>query len=432
VIFGFGKKKDDDFEEEDEIELISFQGPHNGETIDLKANAKLLDAGLLPAKEIVTDAILRRADMVRIDPKGDRSAIYLIVDGVAYPGDRLSKQEGLAVTMTMKLLAGLNIKNRTQPQSGGLNSSLEGKKYEVVVESQPLETGGERLNIKLRDLAVKLDSPAAIGIPDSIKDRLRELAGEKKGLFISAGPPRSGLTTTSLALMKVVDVYILSVYSITDMSNRDITNVTKFDVNPNDSLETTLQRIIRVDADFVFAPPLRSVETAKTLLEYQSQLALLTEMPAPDAASAILQLVKLVGDPAMVANGLKAVVSPKMIRLLCDECKEAFRPNPKIIAKAGLPAETKVLYRAPVAEEGEELEPCPKCGGIGYYGRSGIFEMIEINDDIKKLITSGAANVAQIKSAAKNAGMPTFKDGGLAKVAEGKTSLEELQRLFKS
>lgn len=432
MIFGFGKKKDDDFEEEDEIELISFQGPHNGETIDLKANAKLLDAGLLPAKEIVTDAILRRADMVRIDPKGDRSAIYLIVDGVAYPGDRLSKQEGLAVTMTMKLLAGLNIKNRTQPQTGGLNSSLEGKKYEIVVESQPLETGGERLNIKLRDLAVKLDSPAAIGIPDSIKDRLRELAGEKQGLFISAGPPRSGLTTTSLALMKVVDVYILSVYSITDMSNRDITNVTKFDVNPNDSLETTLQRIIRVDADFVFAPPLRSVETAKTLLEYQSQLALLTEMPAPDAASAIVQLVKLVGDPTLVANGLKAVVSPKMIRLLCDECKEAFRPNPKIIAKAGLPAETKVLYRAPVPEEGEELEPCPKCGGIGYYGRSGIFEMIEINDDIKKLITSGAANVAQIKSAAKNAGMPTFKDGGLAKVAEGKTSLEELQRLFKS
>ncbi len=432
MIFGFGKNRDDDYEEEEEIELISFQGPHNGEMIDLKANAKLLDAGLLPAKEIITDAILRRADMIRIDPKGDRAAVYLIVDGVAYPGDRLSKQEGLAVTMTMKLLAGLNIKNRTQPQVGGLNSSLEGKKYEILVDSQPLETGGERLNVKIRDLALKLDSPAAIGMPEGIKARLRELAGGKQGLFIAAGPPRSGLTTTSIAMMKVVDVYILSVYSITDMGNRDITNVTNFEVNPKDTLDQTLQRVIRVDADFVYAPPIRSAETAKTLLSHQSSVALLSEMPAADAASAILHLVKLVEDPGVVAEGLKAVVSPKMIRLLCDECKEAFRPNPKIIAKAGLPPETKVLYRSPVPEEGEELEPCPKCGGIGYFGRTGVFEMIEINDEIKKLIKSGSANVAQLKAAARAAGMPSFKDGGLAKVAEGKTSLEELQRLFKS
>ncbi len=432
MIFGFGKKNNDDYDdEEEEIELISFQGPHNGQSIDLKASARLIDAGLVPAKEVVTDAILRRADLIRIEPKGERAAMLLSVDGVAYPGDRLSKQEALAITMTLKLLAGLDIKNRTSPQSGGMNSSLEGKKYEILVETAPLGGGAERLTVKIRDLAIKFDNPESVGIPANMKARLRELAGAKKGLFIAAGPPRSGLTTTSMAMMKMVDVYIMSVYTIADLGNRDFTNVTKFEVNPNDSLETTILRCKRVDTDFLYCPPIRSSEVAKTLIKEQENLAMLAEMPANDAAAGIVQLMKLVEDNALVAQGLKAVVSPKVVRLLCDECKEAFRPNPKIIAKAGLPPESKILYRAPVPEEGEELEPCEKCGGIGFFGRTGIFEMIEVDETIKGLIAKGA-NINEIKAAARTAGMPSFKDGGLALVAEGKTSLEELQRIFKS
>ncbi|MBM4077115.1 MAG: secretion system protein E, partial [Planctomycetes bacterium] len=139
-------------------------------------------------------------------------------------------------------------------------------------------------------------------------------------------------------------------------------------------------------------------------------------------------------DRKKASEVIDAVFSQKLIRLLCTECREAFRPNPKMLEKVGLPPETKVLYRKgePMVDEktGEEDPPCEKCDGTGYLGRMAMLEVIVASDAIRKLIANGAPP-DQIKAMARSEGCLTFHKDGLRLVAEGRTSLEELQRVFK-
>ena len=163
---------------------------------------------------------------------------------------------------------------------------------------------------------------------------------------------------------------------------------------------------------------------------------MLSEFTARDTVDGLLQVINLVGDAKMVAEGLRGIVSQKLIRLLCTDCKEAFRPNRKLIEKVGLDPSTQVLFRPPrippeeeIAEE--DIEPCGTCGGIGYLGRTGIYEFLEVSDAVRELIPSNPT-VDTIKAIIRKEGMQTLQKDGVRLVAEGKTSLEELQRVFRS
>lgn len=439
MIFGMFKKsggggRDDD--DDEEIELVSFLGALNGKSADLAANARLAQAGLIPAKELVTDAITRRAEMVRVEPKGERASVTMMVDGVAYAGSRLSKQQALAITGMLKLLGGMDAKLRGRAQSGGLKADLEGIPYEVLIDVTPLPEGAERLVVRLRNLKVKLDTPDDLAFSQFVKTKIRELTSRRRGLLLVVGPPNSGTTTTLFGVLRGIDVYLFSIFSIANLGTRDVYNINKFEVNESDDLEASLMRMKRAEADVVLVDPLKDAETAKTLLEAADDVCLLTEMAAKDSVAAVMQLIQWTGKPALVAKGLDGVFSQKLIRLLCTDCREAFRPNPKLLEKVGLPPETKVLYRKgePAVDEktGEEDPPCEKCNGVGYYGRVAMIELLTPSDELRKLISTGSATAEQIRAQARNDGMLTFQKDGLRLVAEGKTSLEELQRVFKT
>jgi type IV pilus assembly protein PilB len=149
----------------------------------------------------------------------------------------------------------------------------------------------------------------------------------------------------------------------------------------------------------------------------------------------LAQLIQWVGDAKAVSQGVSGVISQKLIRKLCQDCREAYRPNEKFIAKLGLPPDTKVLYRKPKRvkdEEGadEEWEPCDTCGDVGYVGRIGIFEVIEMSEGMRQLVAT-SPSVKAIKDLARKEKMWSFQKDGMRLVAEGVTSVEELQRLFK-
>lgn len=441
MIFGMFKKSggggrdDDDDREDEEIELVTFQGALNGKSADLSANARLAQAGLIPAKELVTDAITRRAEMVRVEPKGERASVTMMVDGVAYAGSRLSKQQALAITGMLKLLGGMDAKLRGRAQTGGLKAELEGIPYEVLIDVSPLPEGAERLVVRLRNLKVKLNTPDELGFSTQVKTAIRELTSNRKGLLLVAGPPNSGTTTTLYAVLRGIDVYMYSIFSVADLGTRDVYNITKFEVNEGDDLEASIMRMKRAEADVVFVDPLTEAETAKVVLEAAESVCILTEMNAKDATSAVVQLLQW-APAALVADRLDGVFSQKLIRLLCSDCREAFRPNPKLLEKVGLPPETKVLYRKgePAVDEktGEEAPPCAKCNGVGYYGRVAMLEMLVPGDGLRELLRKGGASAEQIRTQARTEGMLTFQKDGLRLVAEGKTSLEELQRVFKA
>ena len=432
----FSRRADeDDEDEEEEIELVLFQGALNGNEPNMKENQRLVQAGLNAAKELVTDGLTRRAETIRVEPKGERSQVAFLVDGMPYAGGKLTKPQGLAITQMLKLLAGLDIKVRNQPQSGGLKAQWSELPWELIVQTKPQQDGSEVLSIKTRNLKNPLVSPDDLGMSDSLKKKIREWTSQHKGLSLSVGAPNTGVTTTAFGMLKGVDCYMFQIHTLRDLGTRDVNNVTPYKANAEDSLEQTLMRVIRVESDCVFVDPLLNAETAKTLFSIQDKIALMTEMPAKDCASAIVQLVQWAGDASLVANGLMGIVNTKLIRKLCPECKQAYRPNPKLIAKVGLPSDTKTLYRKPVATENEqgeveEPDPCEKCSDTGYFGRVGIFEYIEMSDGVKECVIGGG-DANAIRTLARKEDMTTFSKDALRHVAKGITALEELQRVFK-
>lgn len=434
MIFGFGRKADnDDDEDEEEFESVIFQGAVNGNNPDLTENSRLVQAGLVPAKDLVSEALSRRAEMIRLDPKGKASVATYFIDGVPYPASKMPSQRGLAITQMLKLLAGLDIKQRSKPQKGGIKAEYEEKAYEIRIDTQPLQGGAERLIIRAQDASVQLEKPRDLGFSESLIETIRDVGSSKQGVMLAAGPPFSGVTTMSIAMIRSVDPYLYSIYCVADLGSRELSHIRMFEAKEGDDLEKTLARARREDADVILVDPLADKEQARVILEESKNLCLISEIPAKDAAEGIARLVQMTGDPKLVASQLKIVLSQKLIRLLCKKCRHAYRPNPKLLAKVGLPPETSVLYRPPKPgdDDEEEQDFCETCGGTGYLGRIGLVEAIEVNDDIKQIILKGG-DPNGIRSAARAAKMQTFQSDGIRLVAEGRTSLEELQRAFRS
>jgi type II secretory ATPase GspE/PulE/Tfp pilus assembly ATPase PilB-like protein len=435
VIFGFNKgkkpKKAARERDDEEEEMVLFQGVINGPEPNLKENAKLVQAGLVRAKQLVSNAFSRRAEMIRLEPKAGATVATFYVDGVPFPAEKLSPQQGLAVTQMIKLLSGLDVKNRTKPQKGAVNAQYSSTNYLVRVDTTPLPGGAERLILRAQDKSKKLSTPEDLGFSEDLKKKIREWTSRKKGVVIGAGPPMSGVTTTTNAILRGIDGYLYTIYSLTDMTGREVSHVKQFELNPEDNFVQTVSRCKRAEGDVLFVDPLNDAEFAKQVLEEAEDICFVSEMNARDAADAIAKLVEFAGDPRIVAERLTAVVSAKLVRTLCPKCRQAFRPHPKLLAKVGLPAETKVLYRAFEASgEDEEDEPCEQCGGMGYFGRIALVEAIELTDPVKEVIASGG-DAAAIKATARKEKMPSYQSDGLRLVAAGKTSLEELQRVFR-
>lgn len=434
MIFGFGKSReeeDDEFEEE--IEPVSFQGALNGQPANLKDNARLVKAGLMPAKNIITDGLALRSELMRFEPKGERYQVVFYVDGVANPGPKLSKQQGMAVVQVLKLLSGLNIQERKRPQSGGVSAELEEVPYQLRVSTSPAQ-GGERLTVKAINMNQPLDRSDDIGITEEIKDRIRELSQGRNGSILVSGPPSSGTTTTTFGVVRSVDAYQYTIFALADPEHREMSHIATLDEKEGDTFDDELRRIIRMEADIIYLNPITDEAYVASILNVKDEITTIAEISAKDAVAGLLKFCKLAGSVEKGVNGLRCVIGYKLIRTLCDQCKEAFRPNPKLIEKMGLPKTTKMLYRPPrqtVDEDGNEIEPCEKCEGLGYYGRTLMLEMIEMTDDMKKAIISDP-DPAKIKAYAKKAGMPGFQKDGIRLVAEGKVSLDELQRAFKS
>ena len=430
----FGRRDDEDDLEEDEQEpefdLVSFRGPLSGDPPDMSAHASVARVGLGPAREMISDALSRRGEMVRLETRGAAAAVRTYIDGVAYPGGRMPARQAAAITQVLKLLAGLDIKVRDRPQSGGIKADLDGVNYVLRIDTEP-SGKTERLTVRAENQKEKLEKPEELGFPPELKESIREMAGGEKGGLFVVGPPLSGVTTTVFGVLRSVDSYIYNIYAVGDLGGRDLHTLTDFTPNKGESMEEALTRIIRAEADVIYVDRIDDAEGANRALKYGEDLSIIAELAAKDLVSGIGQLCKWSGDPALVAERVNGLIQPRLIRKLCEKCKQAFRPNPKLVERVRLPPETDLLYRPPGREvtEAEEYVPCRRCGGVGYLGRTGIFAVLRMTEGVKKILNAKPSSSA-LKQQIRADGMPTFESEGLRLVAEGVTSLEELQRVF--
>lgn len=425
---------DQDFEEEEDFEQVLFQGPMFDAEANLKDNPRLVRAALVPVKRMVSDALSRRAHAVQLEPTKGRIGIRFVIDGVPYPAGAVPGKQGMAMIQMLKLLAGLNTQEREEPQSGGIFVEFEETKFELYLTTEILKPGVERLKIRVENPKVSYLHPQEAGMPESLSDKLRELTLESQGIIIACGPRESGVTSLSIATLHCVDPYLYSIFNMADVGGRELVNVTDYEQEEGHDLEMSFDRVKRREADIIYMPPMIDPEVVQTMFEYAEQLCFVAEMPGLSMTEAIQQLVEWVGLDK-VARHLKAVVSQKLIRTLCDDCKQAFRPNPQLLQRLKLPPETTVLYRAPSPPPEDDPEAltieelCEDCDGVPYHGRQPVYELMENTAEMQQVISSNFSPEA-IREQMKAEGQLTLQKDALRLVLEGKTSLEEVQKAF--
>ncbi|MEZ6040231.1 MAG: ATPase, T2SS/T4P/T4SS family [Planctomycetaceae bacterium] len=420
-------------EQEEDLEQVLFQGPMFGREANLKANARLVQMALVPVKNMISDALARRSHTVVMEPANNRVGIRFVIDGVAYPAAAVPGSKGMAMLQMMKLLAGLDINQRREPQEGGVKAEFEGTPYQLLVDSTPVRTGGERVRIKIENTKKSLVKPADVGMPETLKEKIRHFTSDRSGVVLVCGPADTGVTTLSICTLHAIDPYLYSVYNLADVRGKELTNVTDFTPEEGHDLEMSLERLERREADVLFMDPL-TPDVAQTIFDFSDRLSFVAEIKSNSPIEAIQKLLQWVG-PDSVIKGLRGILTQKLIRQLCEDCKQAFRPNPQLLKRLGLPPETSVLYRAPAppapddpnAQTVEEL--CDACDGSPYHGRVAAFELLEITDTMKEVIAEGA-DPAAIRKQMVEDGQLTLQKDALRLVVEGKTSLEEVQRSF--
>jgi len=408
-----------------------------GEERDNQAN--LLTArqspGYIFTKELVAEMIARRSDRVLLDYTQQSVMARHHVDGVWHNGEARDRESGDVMLAVIKTLANLDMTERRKKQSSKFAAKSEGHSYICPVVSQGVKTG-ERVIIDL--LGGRRESFRTyedLGMRAKLGERWSELMALDQGLLIIAGMPEGGLTTlTDVSLMET-DRLLRDFASIEEVHHREFEmeniDVTTYDESKGESPATILPKLIRKYPNVYVVRDFVDPEAAKLLLdEISDNRLVITNVHAKEAPEALLRMLQKKVPHREFAERVTAVMCTRLIRNLCASCKVAYEPTPDLLKKLGIPQDkVKALYRTPKPEEIEK--PCKKCGGVGFFGRTGIFELLVVNDQVREVLLK-QPKLEALRPAAKAAGMRPFQEEGVLLIAKGTTSLSELQRVLKA
>jgi type II secretory ATPase GspE/PulE/Tfp pilus assembly ATPase PilB-like protein len=379
------------------------------------------------AKQLIYDAVTRRATDIHLEPAGETTQVRYRIDGILHAAEPFDRPSGDAMVNIFKVLSAMDIAERRKPQDGSFAAKVDAREVDFRVATSGSK-GGEKMVIRILDNKATVSKLDEVGMRPRMAAQVRELLALPNGLILIAGPTGSGKTTTLYACLRDIDRFLRNVVSVEDPIEFQIENVTQNEINvkAGDNFADKLRSVLRQDPDVIMIGEIRDEETAA--ISCQAAMTghlVLTTLHATDAFTALRRMRDLKVEPATLAQSLSAIIAQRLVRVLCEDCKEPYKPNPEFLRKANLPPDkVDLLYRTPEAPE----QICPTCGGTGYLGRTGIFELLVVNDAIRELIRSDASENA-IKAEARKNNMIYLLEDGLRQVIQGKTAIKELQRV---
>lgn len=401
-------------------------------------NANLLSArnspGYLLVKEAVADMINRRCERMMLDFTKQAVNVRHEIDGMWHNGEAREREASDVMLAVMKTLSNLDVKDRRNKQAGKFGAKFEGKHYLCSMVSQGVSTG-ERVILTRSVKKEHYSSYADIGMREGLQEKWAEQMAADKGLLILSTMPGGGLTTVTDVSLEETDLLMRDFKAIEDVNHREreIQNidVETFDSAANESPDTILPRLIRTYPNVYVCRDLVNVESAKILFdEIKDDHLVITTVRAREAAEALLRILQMKVPAKDFASVVKAVLYQRLIRLLCPDCKVGYTPPPDVLRKLGIPAgKIEQLYRPP---KGEEIDkPCLSCQGMGYKGRTGIFELLIVTDQMREILAK-QPKLELLKKAARASRQRSLQEEGILLVAKGETSLPELMRVLKN
>jgi type IV pilus assembly protein PilB len=377
------------------------------------------------ANWLLARAVELRASDIHIEPQEKSVGVRVRVDGLLQDLERLPKWTQGALISRIKILSNLDISEKRVPQDGRYRVESEGRRIDLRVSTLPT-MHGEKIVIRIIDqerAALRLDT---LGLSSDCLTDIRNFASRPQGILIVTGPTGSGKTTLLYSILEQIHSVTKNIITAEDPIEHQVAGVNQVQVDEKSkkTFASVLRAMLRQDPDVMMVGEVRDTETAQ--IAFRASITghlVLSTVHTNDAASAVTRLVDLGLAPYMVASSLIAVVSMRLIRTLCPKCKDAFVPSGETLRTLGLSgrdARDLVLFR-PVG--------CDLCNGSGFRGRTGIFEILEMGEALRRMITGGATE-AMIRSAAVEGGMVPIGQDGLSRALNGETTLEELSRVI--
>jgi type IV pilus assembly protein PilB len=372
---------------------------------------------------IILQAVRRRASDIHVEPQEHRVRIRYRIDGTLYNVMTPAKHIQAGVVSRVKIMAQMDIAERRLPQDGRIQLTVDGRAIDLRVSTIPT-IFGEKLVMRILDRAAALVGLEKIGLLADNRQRFEALMSAPYGIVLLTGPTGSGKTTTLYGMLNRLNTTESNIITVEDPVEYHLAGVNQVQVNPKAGLTFAngLRSFLRQDPDIIMVGEIRDEETARIAIHAAlTGHLVLSTLHTNDAPGAVTRLVDMGIEPFLVASSLVAVIAQRLVRVLCERCKQPYTPLPEVRQRLGTRTgrrggEQAVFYR-PVG--------CDVCNGIGYRGRTGIFEIMLMDEALQALVTRRAA-ANEIKEQACRAGMATLAADGLDKVMLGLTSPEEM------
>jgi len=369
---------------------------------------------------IISEGILSRASDIHVEPEEGGVAVRYRIDGVLRQVMKIPRQAGLPLISRIKIMSSLDIADRLRPQDGRARVAVNGQPIDLRVSTLPAQLG-EKVVIRILDSRATVKSLDALGLNPGEAEAIKRLLENHEGILLVTGPTGSGKTTTLYSAINQIKSEGVNIVTVEDPVEYRMQGIVQVQVQEKAGLTfaAALRSILRQDPNVVLVGEIRDKETAQ--IAVQASLTghlVLSTLHTNDAANAVTRLVDIGVESYKIAASLRGVVAQRLMRKLCPTCKEVWIEAPPERLRRWIPKGTP-LYRA---------AGCPDCAMTGYRGRFSILEILTMTPELERLIAAGeAAN--RIAEAAQRGGMKSLWDSGLAHVARGESTLDELTRV---
>ncbi|GLX69294.1 GspE/PulE family protein [Paenibacillus glycanilyticus] len=371
--------------------------------------------------QMIQQAVQLRASDIHVDPGETSVTIRYRIDGVLRTERAIPKQMQGFITARLKIMSKLNIAERRLPQDGRMKMQFEFKTVDIRVSSLPT-IHGEKIVLRLLDLSTGVKAIDQLGFNNHNVSVFKEMIERPYGILLITGPTGSGKTTTLYSALSHLNEEDTNIITVEDPVEYQLDGINQVQVNPTIGLSfaTGLRSILRQDPNVVMVGEIRDTETAEIAIRASlTGHLVLSTLHTNDSVSSITRFRDMGVEPYLIASSLIGVVAQRLVRRICNDCKEAHEPTDQerlFLRSRGIQAEK--LYRG---------RGCGNCGSTGYRGRVAIHEVLHVNNEIRELITL-SGSLSELREAAAKQGMIQLMDDGVDKVTRGITTLQEVLR----
>ncbi len=379
---------------------------------------------------LFVQSVRERASDIHIEPGEKEIVVRFRIDGVLKVITNPPKRFHASIVTRIKIMAGLNIAEKRLPQDGRIRIKMAGKDIDIRVATAPM-VHGERVTMRLLDKSALMLNVRDIGFAEHDLSRLLKLIYKPNGIILVTGPTGSGKTTTLYSSLSEINRPDRNIMTIEDPVEYQLQGINQMQVNAKIDLTfaTGLRSYLRHDPDIIMVGEIRDTETADMAIQASLTGHLVfSTLHTNDAAGAFTRLSDMRVQPFLVASSVIAALAQRLVRRLCKDCKVAYDPTDEDIGEIGLKRETLLKYTTGGTIYQPQEGGCEECNHVGYRGRTGIYELLEMNEEIKQLIIKNS-DAGTIKRAAVRNGMHTLQDDGALKVMRGITSIAEVMRV---